>query len=186
MNASIDRWIDDYERRYPDESTTVDRFRSLLADHPDCFQRDCWAGHVTGAAWLVSPEYDDVLLTHHRKLDRWLQLGGHSDGDRNPLAVAAREAEEESGLTVVPVGPGLLDIDIHPIPARSREPEHLHFDLRFAFVSASGRDFRVSEESKALAWVPIDRLHEHVNEPSILRMRSKWRRWVDGGSVEPI
>ncbi len=184
MSDSLAGWLDDYASRYPDEVAIVDRFHRLRADHPDCFRRDCWAGHVTGAAWLLSPDRDAVLLTHHRKLDRWLQLGGHSDGDRDPRSVAAREAEEESGLTVAPIGPGLLDLDIHPIPARGPEPGHLHYDLRFAFVSTSGWDYRVSQESRDLAWVPIERLHKRVDEPSILRMRGKWNRWVRDGSID--
>ena len=73
--------IDDYALRYPEEIGVVQRFRVLLENHSDCFERDCWSGHITGSAWLVSPDQQHVLLTHHRKLNMWLQLGGLSDGD---------------------------------------------------------------------------------------------------------
>ncbi|NKI34502.1 NUDIX hydrolase [Wenzhouxiangella sp. XN79A] len=179
-----DRTLDllaEYLRHHPDERTTVDRFYELIATTPDCYERSGRPGHITGSAWLVSETGDEVLLTHHRKLDRWLQFGGHSDGDTDPLSVATREAIEESGLQVRPIGPGLLDIDIHVIPARPDDDRHLHYDLRFAFVTASGRDYAVSHESNDLAWVAIDRLDEFVDEPSLLRMARKWSDWQGRG-----
>ena len=166
--------LDAYLARHPDERVTVWRFLDLLAQHPNCFHRDCWAGHITASAWIVDPGGQRVMLTHHRKLDRWLQPGGHSDGDPDSLAVALREAEEETGLAVQPVSDGLFDIDIHPIPARGPEPEHAHFDVRFALVSR-GMDYTVSHESHDLAWVPLGRLHEYTDEESVLRMGRKWR-----------
>lgn len=182
MSQRTRRLLADYAARFPAEQPTIDRFLELLATTPDCYERSGRPGHITGAAWLVSPDGREVLLTHHRKLDRWLQLGGHSDGDRDPLSVATREAIEESGLQVAPIGPGLLDIDIHAIPARAADTEHLHYDLRFAFV-ASGRDYTVSDESHDLAWIEIDRLAEFVDEASLLRMAEKWRSWVGQGVV---
>lgn len=184
MSVQALRFLEDYLGRHPEEAPEVARFVELIRTVPECFLRSAFPGHITGAAWLVSPDGADVLLTHHRKLDRWLQLGGHSDGDPDPLSVAAREAVEESGLAVRPLGPGLLDIDIHAIPARGDEPGHLHYDLRFAFVSTAGRDYEVSEESHDLAWVPIDRLHERVDEASMLRMARKWNAWQTAGLVD--
>lgn len=145
--------------------------------HPDCFERTCVEGHVTGSAWIVSADRRSVLLTHHRKLGRWLQLGGHADGDPDPLAVARREAEEESGLTELALLAALpLDVDVHVIPARGNEPEHLHHDVRFAFVAAPGQALCVSDESHALRWVERARLEELVREESLLRLERKTRR----------
>jgi 8-oxo-dGTP pyrophosphatase MutT (NUDIX family) len=184
MSERTRAFLADYSNRFPSEQATVGRFHQLLDTTPDCYERSGRPGHVTGAAWLVSPDGREVLLTHHRKLDRWLQLGGHSDGDPDPLAVATREAIEESGLQVRPVGPGLLDIDIHAIPARSDDSGHLHYDLRFAFVTTSGRDYTVSTESQDLAWIEIDRLADFVDEPSLLRMAEKWLTWRTRGVLE--
>lgn len=162
----------------------MERFRCFVADHPRCFERSLASpGHVTGSAWILSPEDDAVLLTHHRKLDLWIQLGGHADGDPDPLAVAKREGLEESGLdhldslaTTAADGVAVpFDLDIHMIPARRDEPEHLHFDVRFAF-RASDRALQVSEESHALAWVRIDALRGYTQDESVLRMADKWRR----------
>lgn len=166
-----------YARRHPDESDQVRRFLDLLQAHPRCFERDCWPGHVTGSAWLVDESGMDVLLTHHRKLDRWLQLGGHSDGDPSTRRVARREAEEESGLSVAAIIDEPFDIDIHEIPARKNDPAHFHFDIRYALVSTSGRAYRVSHESNDLAWVPVDQVERYTTETSVLRMARKWQEY---------
>ena len=163
-----------YAQRHPDEQPTVDRFSRFLEGHPNCFERDCWAGHITGSAWLLDPSQSKLLLTHHRKLNMWLQLGGHSDGDPDTAAVAKREAEEESGLPVTLVSPEIFDIDVHAIPARKEDPQHEHFDVRFQLL-AQREDFLVSAESIDLAWVPLNELQQYTDEESILRMQRKWK-----------
>jgi len=166
--------LNHYLHGYPEEAHTVTRFVEFVQQNPRCFERDCWVGHVTGSAWLVDPSGERLLLTHHKKLDMWLQLGGHSDGDPDTPAVALREAAEESGLQVSILQPHIFDIDIHEIPARKDDPAHFHFDVRYV-VAAGHDDFVVSEESMALAWVEIDQLETYTTEESILRMRNKWR-----------
>jgi len=175
MPFELSKALQDYCLRHPDEAAVVDQFRSLITNQPECFERGNFEpGHVTGSAWLVDGSGEHVLLTHHRKLDAWLQLGGHSDGDPDTAAVAGREAEEESGLAVELISRDILDIDVHEIPARKSDPAHFHFDVRFAFVSRSGRDYVVSDESHDLAWVPVERLRQFTTETSILRMAKKW------------
>ena len=104
----------------PPSSTASARSSRLIAD---CFDRTCRPGHITAAAWILSADRRRSLLTHHRKLDRWLQLGGHADGQWHVEEVALREAREESGLTrfdIVPIDGVLMpfDVDVHEIPAR--------------------------------------------------------------------
>lgn len=152
----------------------VERFVNFVQETPNCYERDCWSGHVTGAAWLMNQAGAHALLTHHRKLDMWLQLGGHSDGDPDTTAVALREALEESGLRVRLLETEIFDIDIHPIPARKEDPDHWHFDVRFLMQTESSDDFVVSPESVDLAWVPIAELANYTTEPTILRMGQKW------------
>ena len=139
----------------------------------DCLHRSCQIGHITGSAWVLDMAGDRVLLTHHRKLGRWLQPGGHSDEESDTLAVALREAREEAGLDVRALDDAIFDIDVHGIPARGREPAHLHFDMRF-LVQAEHDRFRVSEESDSLAWVPAVGLDALTDEESVLRMARKW------------
>ena len=163
-----------YRRRHPDEPDAA-RLERFLVRQPRCFERDCFDdGHVTGSAWIVDATATRVLLTHHRKLGRWLQPGGHSDGNPDTLAVAHREAEEESGLAVRPVDGRVLDVDIHTFPARGADPAHLHYDVRFAFVVAGSDRFRVGPESVDLAWIDADALPGLTDEESVVRMARKF------------
>jgi 8-oxo-dGTP pyrophosphatase MutT (NUDIX family) len=166
--------LERYAARYPEERELIERFTKFVRAEPRCFERDCWSGHVTGSAWLVDRSGSRVLLTHHRKLGRWLQLGGHSDGDPDSFAVAQREAREESGLDVQGIFDRIFDVDIHPIPARGREPEHAHFDARYALRVVGSETFIATDESHALEWVPIDQMREYTAEASMLRMAHKW------------
>ena len=169
------RQLREYRARWPAESETVDRFIGFLASQPDAFERELAIGHVTGSAWVVDSTGTRVLLTHHKKLGMWVQLGGHADGDSDVFRVARREAEEESGLaSLVPVGGGIFDVDVHRIPARGETPEHLHWDVRYAFRAAGGEAVRVSDESHDLRWIEIERLDSVTREESMLRMARKW------------
>jgi 8-oxo-dGTP pyrophosphatase MutT (NUDIX family) len=174
--------LDRYASHHPSERNVVARFVTFVESEPRCFERDSWRGHVTGSAWLVDRSGARVLLTHHRKLGRWLQLGGHSDGDPDSFAVARREATEESGLVVEPIGDDIFDVDIHPIPARGADPEHAHFDVRYALRVVGSEAFRASDESHALEWVSIPEIARYTDEPSMLRMADKWLTRRRGGS----
>ena len=161
----------------PADQAQADRLHVFVESNENCFERSNLAGHVTGSAWLVDLTGTEVLLTHHKKLGRWLQLGGHCDGKSDVLAVAQREAEEESGLKNIDVlSYEIFDLDVHLIPARGVEPEHFHYDVRFALQARGSNDFIVSKESNQLAWVVIDRLENISKEPSLLRMKQKWQQ----------
>lgn len=170
--------LDTYAACHPDEVDTAQRFREFIVANASCFERSLTIGHVTGSAWLVDPTGAAVLLTHHMKLDIWVQLGGHADGDPDTFAVARREATEESGLldiaAAAPAAPSIFDLDIHRIPERGSEAAHFHYDVRYAFRATNDTRFRVSSESRALAWVPINNLATLTREPSMLRMAEKW------------
>lgn len=166
-----------YEGAHPDERAVVARIRALCNAHPDCFDRTCLPGHMTGSAWIVSPDGRRHLLTRHRKLKRWLQPGGHADGDPQAARVARREAEEESGIQEFTFVQGMdtaLDLDVHVIPARGDEPEHEHHDIRFLLVAGSDR-LAISDESDDLRWFTDDTLCEVTQEESVLRMLRKAR-----------
>ncbi|MCB1203093.1 MAG: NUDIX hydrolase [Verrucomicrobiae bacterium] len=163
-----------YACSHPDEAETVKRFRGFISNHPECFERSLRIGHITGSAWILDRTGARALLTHHRKLDRWLQPGGHADGNPDVLAVALREGLEETGLALLePVDQDVFDLDIHKIPARGQEPEHFHYDVRFLLRDLGAGGFVVSEESHDLAWVPLVALEDYTGEESMLRMRDK-------------
>lgn len=164
-----------YRDRFPSEQDVADRLIGFVESHPDCFERSLEVGHITGSAWLVNKAGTHVLLTHHRKLNAWLQLGGHADGNTDILDAALQEALEESGIRELePVSTDVFDIDIHLIPARKNEPEHYHHDIRFAFRCTGSEAYTVSNESHDLAWVETERLEEYSTEESMLRMARKW------------
>src|SRR3569623_1956902 len=121
-----------YEPYDEDERAMYARLRRIDAQEPRCFERTLQVVHVTGSGWIVDLAHTHVLLTHLRKLDRWLQLGGHADGEADVLSVELREAREESGLAkVTPILAGIFDSDVHVIPARGAEPQHFHYDVRW-------------------------------------------------------
>jgi 8-oxo-dGTP pyrophosphatase MutT (NUDIX family) len=166
--------LQSYSTLFAEEEIFKARFLELL-DHPRSFHRDHLPGHITGSAWIVNEDLSKVLLVLHAKLGRWLQPGGHADGDENVMNVATREAEEETGLKVFNIlNPSIFDIDIHPIPARKDFPEHLHYDIRFLLQASDQDVIKVSGESNDLKWFPLNEL-EGLTEgaPSIMRMVSK-------------
>ena len=165
--------VEEYRTRRPDEIETVDRFLEFVRREKACFDRQTLEGHVTGSAWVESADGDSVLLLLHRKLGRWLQPGGHADGDNDVLNVARREAFEETGLVHLLADPKIFDLDIHQIPARGSEPAHLHYDLRYRMSAATGQAAAISHESLDLKWYPMVDVAGWDGQPSISRMAIK-------------
>lgn len=172
MSADFRNGLDEYQREYPDESILVERFRSLLK-LPDAFFRTCKPGHFTASALILNKEMTQVLLVEHRKLGFWVQPGGHADGDVHLENVARREVEEETGLSEFQGSGSILDLDIHPIPARKEEGAHDHYDVRYLFFTDPEQTLVISEESTDLRWVDIGNLENFTNEVSMLRMLQK-------------
>ncbi|MFC4728827.1 NUDIX hydrolase [Coralloluteibacterium thermophilus] len=175
----------EYARRHPEERLQVEDFRRFLASSAEVFRREHAVGHFTGSAWVVSADGARVLLMHHRKLGRWLQLGGHADGDPDLERVALREAEEESGLDGLRLEGPILDIDRHRIPARGDEPEHWHYDVRYVVRATAGEACEANAESLALAWRPVEALAADPGaDASIRRMAQKFLARVRGENEE--
>ena len=138
------------------------------------FDRSNASGHVTASAWIVDPARTRTVLLHHRKLERWLQLGGHVDGDPDVRRAARREAREESGLqTLRLLGDDLYDVDVHRIPARGAEPDHDHYDLRFAFDADPREPLARNEESHDVRWIALDDLERYAIDDSVRRLARK-------------
>lgn len=165
--------------RYAPASQEEQQFKNemltFLYNYDDCFERALAVGHFTASCWLLNKAGDHALLTHHAKLNRWLQLGGHCDGNPDLLAVALKEAQEESGIThIVPISTDIFDIDIHLIPENKKENAHYHYDVRFLLQVVSDEIIVCSEESHDLRWFSKDAaVLPHVND-AVQRMFDKW------------
>ena len=149
----------------------MQQFLELLKDQR-AYHRDHLPGHITGSAWIVNEDRTKTLLIHHAKLKRWLQPGGHADGEHDILNVARREAEEETGLKQLKVvRTEIFDLDIHPIPTRSDFTQHLHFDVRYLFEATEKEELIISDESTDSKWFDLDLLESlTTNNSSIMRM----------------
>lgn len=166
-------YLTHYQTSFQEEKKFISRFLSLLSDVP-CFERTHLPGHITGSAWIVDARRTQVLLVHHAKLNKWVQPGGHADGDENILRVALKEAEEETGLSkfnIISNRP--FDVDIHLIPKRKDFPEHFHYDIRFLIEADPNELVHVSEESHDVKWIKLDDLERYNQERSVLRMKEK-------------
>jgi len=148
------------------EARDVAFVREFLRAHPaNAHLRSQLEGHLTGSGFVLDAARARVLLLRHKRLLRWLQPGGHGEGEIDPQEIALREIAEETGLTdLLPLGKGLFDVDVHPIPARPGEPAHLHLDLRYAFVASGRGEPRLSQESLAWRWFPLDALPGDADE----------------------
>lgn len=158
-----------------EEVEAKSRIIEFIKNNENCFERSLKSGHITASAWLLNTDGDKALLTHHAKLNKWFQLGGHCDGDSNVLEVAIKEAIEESGIQdIEPVIKSIFDIDAHLIPSNSKEDEHYHYDIRFLLKTTSNDDFKLSDESKELKWISMDISSLPTQERSVTRMFEKW------------
>ena len=144
---------------------------AFIDTHPlDAHLRTCVEGHLTASALVIDESRGAALLTFHKKLNRWLQLGGHCDGDANLAAAALREATEESGIDGLTIDPTPIDLDIHLIPARRDEPAHLHLDTRFVVYAPALSRESLSEESLELRWFTPAELTGIDTDDSVRRL----------------
>ena len=167
--------LEQYIPQDTQESEYKQRIVDFVTAHEDCFERSLATGHVTASAWLLNKDGSKALLMHHAKLNRWFQLGGHCDGDSDVCAVAVKEAQEESGIMgIKPVDGKIFDVDVHLIPANSKEQAHFHYDIRFLLEVISDEDVVQNRESKELRWIGKDSQELPTDERSVARMFNKW------------
>lgn len=159
--------IDDTERAHLIDTIEV------IERPGDCFNRsNMTPGHITGSAFVFDTR-NRLLLLSHKKLSRWLQPGGHADkGEYDPLRTAIREVYEETGIQIEYDFAKLCDIDVQKIPRTEREPEHLHFDVRFSYRTSKDLVL-ISNESHEYRWWDISRITDARPDEGILRVVSK-------------
>lgn len=163
------------------ENTILERMNDFFLSEKNTFARTNLKGHFTASSLIFNPKMEKIVLTHHRKLDKWMQLGGHCDGVENLLLPAMQEAKEESGLKNLNFSslsmhgniPLPMDFDIHVIPARGEEPQHLHLDVRF-LIETNEEMLTISDESIALKWFSLEEAREISTEDNLLRFLNKF------------
>ena len=158
---------------------------AFLRDPADPFSVDRYEpGHVTAGGLVLSSDLGLVLLIHHRRLDMWIEPGGHVDPtDADVVATATREVGEETGVTdIVPVGGGVLTVDAHEIPAYRSQPAHTHYNISYGFVAKSV-DLSPSDEVAAARWQALDQVDELTEDAAVRRAVLKLVRLVEGGST---
>ncbi len=168
--------------RASSEKEEQDRLKILylIENRKDrCFYRDCFdPGHITASALVVNERGDRVLMNHHKGLGKWLCFGGHADGETDMLAVALREAQEESGITsLMPVFTTIFDLDVHTIPENPKrgEPAHDHHDIVYIFRCTGPSSFVMSEESLELRWCTYPEALRLTGGNNMHRLLDKWQ-----------
>lgn len=167
-----------YEPADSIEAFNVAAVVNLLTISADPFSRGQFdPGHITASCYIVDPG-GRLLLHHHRRLDRWLQMGGHVESSELTFEAALREGREESGLADLMLDGGILDVDVHAIPASKGDPLHHHFDVRYiARTSAPDSVSMHPDESNDLAWVTLARAEQLMNAPESTRVIRKLGVW---------
>lgn len=150
------------------------RVLRAIAAAPDVADRAARPGHLTGSALVVDGPGERFVLLFHSRLRRWLQPGGHADGEADLAAVALREATEETGIGELVVDPVPLDVDVHEVAPPGEDP-HLHLDVRFLVRAPIGAELRPNHESEAIAWVGWDELARWDVDDSVRRLVARGR-----------
>lgn len=171
--------LENYKTPHMEEAAMVERTRRFIVRHPNCFDRSLMPGHVSGSAWVVNPARTHVLMMHHRKLDLWLQPGGHADGDPDITQVVLKETAEETGVELRHlnlVSDAIFDVDVHTVHASVHDPRHEHFDIRFLVEIDDHLPIPGNDESHDIGWIPLDQVMRFNNARSIYRLIHKTRR----------
>jgi 8-oxo-dGTP pyrophosphatase MutT (NUDIX family) len=147
-----------------------DQILGFIDGHDDALFRTCLAGHLTGSALVVDDDRERTLVMLHAKLGMWLQPGGHADGEGHLATVAWTEATEETGIEGLRVLGPAIDSDVHGIPERKGEPEHMHLDTRFVVLAPPRAVVRGNHESHGLRWVTLDELDGLATDASLRRL----------------
>ena len=167
------------------DQQTIAAMKSLQqkCSHDKYSRNNFEPGHATGSILIIDPAMENYLLCHHKKLDKWLQLGGHCDGEYDPSKTALKEAQEESGSNFIRLGQWewladlqgdmLIDMDIHEIPPYKNDPGHKHFDFRFLAVCDQPETVECSHESNELKWFPFHKKNDLIQEESLARLIAK-------------
>lgn len=149
--------------------------REFISSTISFWQRQNVSGHVTVSTWVVAPDFQHILLVHHKKLDKWLQIGGHIEPcDNDIVSAAKRELYEEAGIeNFCMFSNGIYDVDAHLIPGNHEEKAHCHYDIRLAAMVSLEEKLSINNEIKEIKWLSINSIDEFCVNKSMIRMAQK-------------
>lgn len=154
------------------EKEKLEKVIGFLETGENLYSRTNLEGHVT-AGGFICDEFGNILIHRHKNSVHWLQFGGHSDGNANSFEVAVREINEESGIFELKlISDKILDVDVHVVAnnEKKKEPQHLHYDINFLFVT-NNKDFVISDESEEIKWIPISEMLSWLGGTSESKIR---------------
>ncbi len=171
--------LENYKTSYMEEAAMAEQSRRFILQHENCFDRNLMPGHVSGSAWVVNAARTHVVMMHHRKLNMWLQPGGHADNDSDIEQVVLKETAEETGVDLAQVkllSNEIFDVDVHTVHASQHDPRHKHFDIRFLVEIDDTIALPGNDESHQIGWIPLELVPRFNNARSIYRLVQKTRR----------
>tara|TARA_R110000868_G_scaffold112681_4_gene303233 strand:- start:557 stop:1105 length:549 start_codon:yes stop_codon:yes gene_type:complete len=161
---------------YPKNDSHKQKILEFLAINKDFWTKSNTLGQITASCWVLNKDRTKALMTHHKKLNRWLQIGGHLEPEDGSIVDSCiRELKEESGLTQFKLlQEEIFDLDVHDIPeSKKGVPAHIHYDIRMFFEANENEIIQFDkEESNKIVWMNLTEI-EKLNDESILRMIRK-------------
>jgi 8-oxo-dGTP pyrophosphatase MutT (NUDIX family) len=180
--------LDRYEPQGEDETADLARIRALAQAASDPWRRELPL-HVTASALIVHPQSARVLLRWHQRQQAWLQVGGHGDpGETDPLAIAVREAAEETGLADLVPWPDeqLRHLVIVGVPAGKGEPAHEHADLRYFMATGTPDAARAENEHAPLRWLSLAQARQATSEANLLETMARLERLMQTATPDRV
>ncbi len=165
-----------YKNRYINESEKIEKILTFIKTENALLGKVNTKGHLTASGWVLDKDYEYVLLTHHAKLNMWIQLGGHTEEGEDIYTSAYREVIEEAGLEKIEGKNEIFDVDIHLIPPHKDIKGHYHYDIRYLFLADRFEKLKITNESLDLKWIKLDEIKYYTSEESILRMVEKTKK----------
>lgn len=177
--------LNQYQTSHVEEAAMATKTRKFIMQHENCFDRNLMLGHVSGSSWVVNPARTHVLLLLHRKLNLWLQPGGHADGDSDILRVILKETSEETGIPLEQIhliNDGIFDVDVHTVYESMHDTRHTHYDIRFLVEIDDSIPIPGNDESHQIGWVPLEDVSRFNNALSLHRLVRKTYRLLKPSS----
>lgn len=170
---NIEQQIADYKPYNEQEAHDQAVMRQLLATQPDLFTRENQVAHMTASSWLLNATHDKVLMIYHNIYHSWAWTGGHADGDRDLLAVAKREAMEETGVTEIrAISEDIFSLEILTVDGHEKRgayvPSHLHLNLNVSYLLETDEEevLRIKpDENSGVRWFSLEEALAACSEP---------------------